>query len=125
MNVLRSWIRADFLEKVRFKGLPLVRLQFLGLLAPRGTLDVQALGDAVVDCYEATLLDVVRDWHEASHLQLAESLVIPICMFVALPPGHVQIATDDVHGVAGIACLVDCSGQFIGACLRLLCVTIV
>ena len=110
------------------KGLPLVRAQFIGPLAPRRTLDLQGLGDAVVDCYEATLVDVVRDWHEASLLQMAESSVMPICMFavVAFPPGHVQIATDDVHFVAGeFACLVDRSGKLIGACLRLLCEVIV
>ena len=110
------------------KRILLVRAQFIGPLAPRRTLDVQGLGDAVVDCYEATLVDVVRDWHEASLLQIAESSVMPISMFAvfAFPPGHVQIATDDVHGVAGrIGCLVDHSGKLIGACLRLLCVLIV
>ena len=110
------------------KGLPLVRVQSLGLLAPRGTLDVQGLGDAVVDCYEATLVDVVRDWQEASHLQLAEGSFMPLCFFVvALPTCHVQVATDDVHGVAGTeaACLVDRAAQLLDACPRLLCVIVV
>ena len=111
------------------KGILLVRAQFIGPLAPRRTLDVQGLGDAVVDCYEATLVDVVRYWHEASLLQNVECSVMPTAIFavdVAFPPGHVQIATDDVHGVAGrIDCLVDRSGKLIGACLRLLCVLIV
>ena len=110
------------------KRLLLLRAQFIGLLAPRRTLDVQALVDAVVDCYEATLVLVVRDWHEASLLQIGESSVMPICMIAVLvfPPGHVQIATDDVHGVAAeIDCRVDRCAKHIGASLRLLCLSIV